>query len=117
MYESRILEFTLIALALRGLTLTFIESIGNPLNDFDSSAILSRYVSIINLIKNKVWVEPFAAFHSMYENIGYWKVFFCGYCINVWLSIPLFFYYLHSSNLHTSIIMIGVYFLIINKIK
>jgi hypothetical protein len=117
MHQSRILEFILLSLALRGFILTFITSIGNPLEDFDNKAILSRYVSVINYLKERVWRPPFQAFHSMFESLGYWKVFFCGYCLNVWLSIPLFIYYINHSDIYIALIFIGVNFLIINKIK
>jgi hypothetical protein len=117
MHESTILEFALIGLALRGLILNFIKSIGDPLEDFDHTAILSRYVSVINWLKTRQYKDPFSAFVSLNENLGYWKVFICGYCLSFWLSIPLFYYYLCQSNLKTALIMTGIYFLTINKIK
>lgn len=115
MHHARIFELLIFTLSLRGFVKIFIHSIGDPMNDFDFTAILSKYVSLINYFRTKKWLDPLMAWGTINEKLGYWKLFFCEICINFWLSIILFAYI--CTSIKEYIIILGINFLTIKIIK
>ena len=117
MYNSGIYEpnYIVIGLGLIGLIKLYIYAIGDPINDFQNNAILSRFVSLINLVKNKKWLNPFEAWVQLNDNISYYKVFFCEVCLTFWLSIIIYYYL--CQDILTVLIYLGINILILKIIK